>query len=356
MADAGSGNSRCSARRNSSLPLARWIISLDERGPLERRVADGRSARHARSWQCTRARGVSRARTRCRSVCCRALRSDPCRRVCRRPRARRRRRSRHTAAIAAARRRAPMSTARKPARRFFVAGTDTEIGKTHVACALLRAARQRGHRVAAIKPIAAGAEATAAGLRNEDALALLAASRGLPADTVFPTEEYEEVNPYCFSAPVSPHIAAAEAGVEVDLTRIRDLAEQVAAKNDWLVVEGAGGWRAPLSLTTSMAELAVALGAPVLLVVGVRLGCLNHAALTAEAIRRSGLPWLGWVANHIDPQMLRVADNLAMLERLLGSAPLGVFPHDRVGEATSAVGLDAFDRLAAAIEHVSKLR
>lgn len=249
-----------------------------------------------------------------------------------------------------------MSTQPKVARRFFVAGTDTEIGKTHVACALLRAARQRGHRVAAIKPIAAGALSTPGGLRNDDALSLLQAARGLPVDTVFSAPEYDEVNPYCFSAPVSPHIAAAEAGVEVDVTRIRDLADRVAAKNDWLVVEGAGGWRAPLSLTTSMAELAVALGDPVLLVVGVRLGCLNHAVLTAEAVLRSGLPWLGWVANLIDPQMLRVAENLAMLERLLGSAPLGVFPHDTAGGATSAVGLDAFDRLAATMEHVSKPR
>lgn len=248
-----------------------------------------------------------------------------------------------------------MTQTPKPARRLFIAGTDTEIGKTHVACALLRAARQRGHRVAAIKPIAAGAEATREGLRNEDALALLEAARGLPGGAPIPAEDYDQVNPYCFSAPVSPHIAAAEAGVEVDLTHIRDLAGRVAAQNDWLVVEGAGGWRAPLSLTASMAELAVTLGDPILLVVGVRLGCLNHAALTAEAIDRSGLPLAGWIANHIDPRMLRVADNLAMLERLLGSAPLGVFPHDATGEATPKVGLEAFDRLAVAMEHVSKL-
>ena len=249
-----------------------------------------------------------------------------------------------------------MSTMPQAARRLFVAGTDTEIGKTHVACALLRAARQRGHRVAAIKPIAAGAEATPAGLRNGDALALLTAARGLPTGTAFPAAEYDEVNPYCFTAPVSPHIAAAEAGIEVDLSRIQDLAREVAAKNDWLVVEGAGGWRAPLSLTASMADLAEALGDPVLLVVGIRLGCLNHAVLTAEAIRRSGLPLLGWVANHIDPQMLRVADNLAMLERLLGSAPLGVFPYERSVGGTSTAGLQAFDRLAAVMEQVPNTR
>ncbi len=249
-----------------------------------------------------------------------------------------------------------MSSAAKAARRLFIAGTDTEIGKTRVACALLRAARERGQRVAAIKPIAAGADPTPDGLRNEDALALLAAARGLPAGTAFAAEDYAEANPYCFAAPVSPHIAAAEAGVEVDLNRIRTLADRVAAKNDWLVVEGAGGWRAPLSATASMADLATALGDPVLLVVGVRLGCLNHAVLTTEAIRRSGLPLVGWVANHIDPQMLRVAENLAMLERLLGSAPLGVFPHDRSGEGTPKAALTAFDRLTVVMEQVANLR
>ena len=249
-----------------------------------------------------------------------------------------------------------MSSAAKAARRLFIAGTDTEIGKTHVACALLRAARERGQRVAAIKPIAAGADPTPDGLRNEDALALLAAARGLHAGTAFAAEDYAEANPYCFAAPVSPHIAAAEAGVEVDLNRIRTLADRVAAKNDWLVVEGAGGWRAPLSDTASMADLATALGDPVLLVVGVRLGCLNHAVLTAEAIGRSGLPLVGWVANHIDPQMLRVADNLAMLERMLGSAPLGVFPHDRSGEGTPKAALTAFDRLTVVMEQVANRR
>jgi dethiobiotin synthetase len=246
-----------------------------------------------------------------------------------------------------------MSSVPRPARRLFIAGTDTDIGKTHVACALLRAARNRGQHVAAIKPIAAGAEAASGGLRNDDALALLAAARGLPGGTGFAAEDYAEVNPYCFAAPVSPHIAAAEAGVEVDLSQIRALADRVAAKNDWLVIEGAGGWRAPLSRTTSMADLATALGDPVLLVVGVRLGCLNHAALTAEAIGRSGLPLVGWVANHIDPRMLRAAENLATLERLLGCAPLGLFPHDRSGEATSQAALAAFDRLTVVMEQVA---
>lgn len=249
-----------------------------------------------------------------------------------------------------------MNSMPQAARRLFVAGTDTEIGKTHVTCALLRAARQRGYRVAAIKPIAAGAESTPTGLRNEDALALLSAARERPAGRVVTAEDYAKVNPYCFAAPVSPHIAAAEAGVEVDMGRIGTLADQVAAENDWLVVEGAGGWRAPLSSTASMADLAVALGDPVLLVIGVRLGCLNHAVLTAEAIRHSGLPLIGWVANHVDPQMLRVAENLAMLERLLGSAPLGLFPHDRSGEGTAVAGLAAFDRLAAVMEQVANLR
>jgi len=126
-------------------------------------------------------------------------------------------------------------------RGVFVTGTDTEIGKTFVATALAAAARRRGRRVGVMKPIAAGAEMTPLGLRNEDALALLAAARGTPTDVAVGATDYHAVNPYCFAPPVSPHIAAAEAGVTPDIGLITELAEAAAARNDWLVVEGAGG-------------------------------------------------------------------------------------------------------------------
>jgi dethiobiotin synthetase len=232
---------------------------------------------------------------------------------------------------------------------LFVTGTDTEIGKTHVSCALLAAARARGRRVGAMKPIAAGAEATPLGLRNDDALALIAAARGTSLDAPVPASEYDAVNPYCFAPPVSPHIAAAEAGVAVDLARIAALARARLAghppENDWLVVEGAGGWLAPLSDRESIADLAVAVGLPVLLVVGLRLGCLNHAELTAREIRRTGLPLLGWVANTVDPHMARLEENVSMLTSRFGEPPLARFGYADPPAALAEAGLRLFDRL-----------
>jgi dethiobiotin synthetase len=232
---------------------------------------------------------------------------------------------------------------------IFVTGTDTEIGKTHVSCALLAAARARGRRVAAMKPVAAGAEATPLGLRNDDALALIAATRGARTDAPVSAAEYDAVNPYCFAPPVSPHIAAAEAGVAVDLDRIAALARARLAghppENDWLVVEGAGGWLAPLSDRESIADLAIAVGLPVLLVVGLRLGCLNHAELSAREIRRSGLPLVGWVANAIDPQMVRPEENVSMLTSRFGEPPLARFGFADPPSALAQAGLALFDRL-----------
>ena len=232
---------------------------------------------------------------------------------------------------------------------IFVTGTDTEIGKTHVSCALLAAARARGRRVGAMKPIAAGAEATPLGLRNDDALALIAAARGTALDAPVAAADYDAVNPYCFAPPVSPHIAAAEAGVEVDFARISAMARGRLAgdppENDWLVVEGAGGWLAPLGARESIADLAVAVGLPVLLVVGLRLGCLNHAELTAREIRRSGLPLVGWVANAVDPQMARREENVSMLTSRFGEPPLARFGFRDPPAALAAGGEALFDRL-----------
>ena len=200
------------------------------------------------------------------------------------------------------------------ARGIFVTGTDTGVGKTVVACALVRGLVSLGLRVAVMKPVAAGAERTAKGLRNADALALAAASN-VPLI-------YEEMNPYCFEPPVSPHIAANDAGIRVDTDMIRRGFVAIGRSADWVVVEGAGGWLAPISERQTMADLAWTLGTPALMVVALKLGCLNHAQLTQLAIEARGVKLAGWIANHADPSMARVQENLAALERLLGEPPL----------------------------------
>jgi len=188
---------------------------------------------------------------------------------------------------------------------FFITGTDTEIGKTRFSVQLVSALRARGEPVAVMKPVASGASEIDGMLRNDDALALLAAAGNEQA--------YATCNPFCFEPPIAPHVAAREAGVRIDLSRIAALAQELARAADWLVVEGVGGWRVPLDGTQDVASLARRLGLPVVLVVGLRLGCINHALLTAEAIRRDGVPFLGWVANHIDPAARNVQDMIDTL-------------------------------------------
>ena len=196
----------------------------------------------------------------------------------------------------------------------FVTGTDTGVGKTHVSAALLRAARSSGLRVCGYKPVASGCERDAEGkLRNEDALALLAASG---AD-----ESYAAINPYAFEPPLAPHIAAREAGVEIDLRRLDAAADRLAERHDWLLVEGAGGWRVPLNGSADFADWVGARRWPVLLVVGMRLGCVSHALLTAESIRARGLHLAGWVANELPPLQDRLEENVeSIVERI--EAPL----------------------------------
>ncbi|HUN71265.1 MAG TPA: dethiobiotin synthase [Steroidobacteraceae bacterium] len=201
---------------------------------------------------------------------------------------------------------------------FFVTGTDTGVGKTVVSAALTRALVARGLRVAVMKPVASGSDPTPEGPRNSDALALIAAGN-VPAP-------YELVNPYCFLPPISPHIAAREAGAAIDLSLLRARCDSLAAAADCVIVEGAGGWLAPLSDTATMADLAAALSLPVLLVVGLRLGCLNHALLTRESLSTRGIPFAGWIANAIDPNLDRAAANLATLEMRFGAPPLACVP------------------------------
>jgi dethiobiotin synthetase len=206
---------------------------------------------------------------------------------------------------------------------LFITGTDTEVGKTVVARLIVRSLVASGVRVAVMKPVAAGSVATVQGLRNEDALGLMADSNvALP---------YETVNPYCFAAPVSPHLAARDTGTRIDLAHIHENFLHARAAADYVIVEGAGGWLAPLNDQEFIADLAGTLALPVLLVVGLRLGCLNHALLTASAIRQRGQILAGWVANHIDPGFARVAANLATLEAHLGLPPVANVAHEPPG-------------------------
>ena len=201
----------------------------------------------------------------------------------------------------------------------FVTGTDTGVGKTVVAAGLVRLLAQQGRRVIGLKPVASGAERTPVGLRNADALALSAAgSVEVP---------YRVTNPYCFEPAVAPHLAAAEVGVELPVGELERWYRQASAGAEVAIVEGAGGWRVPLHPDGFLSDLPEALGLGVILVVGLRLGCLNHARLTLEAIERSGrCPFLGWVGNGIDPGFERLEANLATLARLLGDPPLAVLP------------------------------
>jgi dethiobiotin synthetase len=198
---------------------------------------------------------------------------------------------------------------------WFVTGTDTGVGKTLVSCALLHALRARGRRAVGMKPVAAGCERGAAGLVNEDIEALLAAST--------PGFTREEINAYAFEPPIAPHLAAAEAGIAIDFARIERQYRELAMRADCVVVEGAGGWLVPLSPSQTFADLAQRLSVPVVLVVGMRLGCLNHALLTAQSIQRAGLPLAGWVANRIDRHMPRFDENLAALRARVAAPLLG---------------------------------
>lgn len=216
---------------------------------------------------------------------------------------------------------------------LFITGTDTEVGKTVVSVALTRALVARGLRVAVMKPIASGSDPTPQGLRNSDALTLIAA-----ANVAAP---YDVVNPYCFLPPISPHIAAREAGVAIDLTLLRSRLHSLASACDCVIVEGAGGWLAPISDTASMADLATALSLPVLLVVGLRLGCLNHALLTRESLAARGTPFAGWIANAIDPNFARAAENLATLTARLGAPPLASVPFLKRGDEPPDLGAAA---------------
>ena len=202
---------------------------------------------------------------------------------------------------------------------LYVTGTDTGIGKTLASCALLHALRGHGLRAVGMKPVASGCERVDGEWKNADALALQAAGGAGIA--------YADINPFALEHPLAPELAAREAGVEVALEPILAAHARLAQQADALIVEGVGGWAAPLSATLMQADLVRALQLPVLLVVGLRLGCLNHALLSARAIAADGLHLAGWIASHVDPDMARVEDNIEMLRARLPAPCWGVLPH-----------------------------
>jgi dethiobiotin synthetase len=208
-------------------------------------------------------------------------------------------------------------------RAYFLTGTDTAVGKTLIAAALLRAAAAQGLRALGMKPVAAGGA--------EDVEALVAAG-----NVAAPREC---VNPYLLAAPLSPHLAARHEGIAIDLEVIARRFDALRDRADFLVVEGAGGFRVPLSDTQDGADLAARLGLPLILVVGLRLGCLNHALLTAQAIRARGLRLAGWVANQIDAQMACVAENVDTLRARLAAPLLGCVPHQARPDAARVAAL-----------------
>lgn len=207
-------------------------------------------------------------------------------------------------------------------KQFFITGTDTEVGKTFISQTILYALQQRRKSGIGFKPIASGCEQTSDGLRNDDALSLLRAS----------TMElhYNDVNIYSFEPAIAPHIAAQLSGTELSIPRISEGLLKLQQKQpDVLLVEGAGGWRLPLTLTPKpvfLSEFAVQHNLPVVLVVGMRLGCLNHACMTMEAIAHDGLELAGWVANHIDDAMANRSHNLRSLQALIPAPFMGEVP------------------------------
>jgi dethiobiotin synthetase len=202
---------------------------------------------------------------------------------------------------------------------LFITGTDTDVGKTVVACGFLAAANQQGLRTAAIKPVAAGCEVTEQGMTNTDALQLQAAASHKLA--------YQQINPIALEPAIAPHIAAAEAGVRMSASRLVGYCRGVSLMPvDMVVIEGAGGWRVPINSRETLADVARELECAVIVVVGMRLGCLNHALLTMEAIRGDGLRIAGWVANILDPEMPRLQENIDTLKQCINEPCLGTVP------------------------------
>jgi len=216
-------------------------------------------------------------------------------------------------------------------RAVYVTGTDTGAGKSHAAATLLAALNARGLHAVGMKPIASGCERTPNGWRNADAELLLAHSAGTP--------DYADVNPYAFADPIAPHLAAADIGVDIDLARIQTAFARLSASADVVVVEGVGGWMAPLGPHLMQVDLVRALRLPVILVVGLRLGCLNHSLLTARAIHADGAALIGWIGSGVDAHMARRDDNLATLRERIAAPCLGVLPNSEAPDPSRQAAL-----------------
>ncbi|HEX8874088.1 MAG TPA: dethiobiotin synthase [Nitrosospira sp.] len=204
---------------------------------------------------------------------------------------------------------------------YFVTGTGTDVGKTLVSCALLHAFGAGGRTTVGMKPVATGVENG----KWMDVESLVAASNVKASR--------ELVNPYALIPAIAPHIAAKQAGIQIDIETIRRACLELQKIADIVIVEGAGGFLAPLNDHQDSSHMAKALGLPVILAVGMRLGCLSHALLTAQAVRAAGLPLAGWVANRIDPQMAAFDENVLALEQRMGCALLGVLPFEQNPDA-----------------------
>jgi dethiobiotin synthetase len=215
------------------------------------------------------------------------------------------------------------------ARGVFITGTDTGVGKTLVSCALIHALVAQGLRVVGMKPVASGSEATSEGLRNEDALALQRV-----ANVVV---DYAVMNHYCFAPAIAPHLAARQVGQHIDLSHLLSAYQQLDSLADVVVVEGAGGWRVPSEPTGYLSDFPEALKLDVILVVGLRLGCLNHALLTAQAIQSGSCRLVGWVGNHVEPDFPEAEANLQTLEQRLGAPCLGLIPYTASPRAEDTV-------------------
>jgi dethiobiotin synthetase len=221
------------------------------------------------------------------------------------------------------------------AKSYFITGTDTDVGKTFVTVALMRYFRQQGQTVLAMKPVASACIVGQDGLRNEDALLLQRhASKQV---------DYHLINPYAFALPVSPHIAAQEVGQEVELSVINKNYQVLKELAEVVLVEGIGGWLAPINQSADVADLAISLQLPVILVVAIRLGCISHARLSYAAIKSSGITCAGWIANCTEEHMLNQQENIETITQKVQVPLLGVVPYSK--EAAIFEGSEIFSSL-----------
>ena len=203
-------------------------------------------------------------------------------------------------------------------RGFFITGTDTDVGKTWVTASLLHLLNEQGQKTIAMKPVASGCENIDGQLRNADAQCLI--------QHMSEAADYLDVNPYHFAPAIAPHIAAQQVGESINLAKIQKTAERLAGRADMILVEGVGGWSVPLNETETLADLALGLQLPVIMVVAIKLGCINHALLTAQSIRASGLPIAGWVANMCDSDNLVLEENIIAIQQRLECPLLAKLP------------------------------